>query len=203
MKIPKDIRDKRISEISNIYNNALNDIQIYNEKIYRIINNKQKTKIEKRQQVKETILDSLTDTMSYILKEIETLYPNSYDKNAKIKLEKLLYNKDGLTLNQRINNWFKEEENEQNLAYHMRLILRTETEQIIPRIIQTKLTRNTVYVEILEGGGECSTGICSEYVDEQAYPEDEVELPPYHPDCGCQAIFYDIDDLKELLEDKI
>jgi len=103
--------------------------------------------------------------MSYVLKEIETLYPNSYDKNAKIELEKLLYNKDGLTLNQRINNWFKEEENEQNLAYHMRLILRTETEQIIPRIIQTKLTRNKVYVEILEGGGECSTGVCAEYAD--------------------------------------
>lgn len=203
MKIPKNIRDKRISEISNMYDNALNDIQIYNEKIYRIINNKQKTKIEKRQQVKETILDSLTDTMSYVLKEIERLYPKSYDKNAKINLEKLLYNKDGLTLNQRIDNWFKEEENEQNLAYHMRLILRTETEQIIPRIIQTKLTRNKIYVEILEGGGECSTGICSEYADGQAYPEDEIELPPYHPDCECQAIFYDIDDLQELLEDKI
>jgi len=26
MKIPKNIRDKRISEISNIYDNALNDI---------------------------------------------------------------------------------------------------------------------------------------------------------------------------------
>ena len=203
MKIPKNIRDKRISEISNMYDNALNDIQIYNEKIYRIINNKQKTKTEKRQQVKDTILDSLTDTMSYVLKEIETLYPNSYDKNAKIELEKLLYHKDGLTLNQRINNWFKEEENEQNLAYHMRLILRTETEQIIPRIIQTKLTRNKVYVEILQGKGECSTGMCAEYADGQAYSEDEIELPPYHPDCGCEAIFYDIDDLVELLEDKI
>ena len=141
--------------------------------------------------------------MSYVLKEIETLYPNSYDKNAKIELEKLLYHKDGLTLNQRINNWFKEEENEQILAYHMRLILRTETEQIIPRIIQTKLTRNKIRVEILEGGGECSTGICAEYADGEAYPEDEIELPPYHPDCECQAIFYDIDDLEELLEDKI
>ena len=99
MKIPKNIRDKRISEISNIYENALNDTQFYNEKIYRIINNKEKTKTEKRQGVKDEILNSLTDTMSYILKEIEKLYPNSYDKNAKINLEKLLYNKDGLTLN--------------------------------------------------------------------------------------------------------
>lgn len=203
MKISKDIKDKRISEISNIYENALNDIQFYNEKIYRIINDKKKTKTQKKQEVKEEILNSLTDTMAYVLKEIEKLYPNSYDKNAKINLEKLLYNKDGLTLNQRINNWFKEIDNEQTLSYHMRLILRTETEQIIPRIIQTKLTRNKVYVEILEGGGECSTGICSEYADGQAYPEDEIELPPYHPDCECQAIFYDIDDLAELLEDKI
>ena len=203
MKIPKDIKDKRISEISNVYENALNDTQFYNEKIYRIINHKGKIKAQKKQEVKEEILNSLTDTMTYVLKEIEKLYPNSYDKNAKINLEKLLYNKDGLTLNQRIDNWFKEEENEQNLAYHMRLILRTETEQIIPRIIQTKLTRNKIYVEILEGGGECSTGICSEYADGEAYPEDEIELPPYHPDCECQAIFYDIDDLQELLEDKI
>ena len=199
MKIPKDIKDKRISEISNIYNNALNDTQTYNEKIYRIINNKEKTKIEKRQETKEEILNSLTDTMSYVLKEIEKLYPDSYDKNAKIKLEELLYNKDGLTLNQRINNWFKEEKNEQNLAYHMRLILRTETEQIIPRIIQTKLTHDTVYVEILAGGGECSTGVCAEYADGEAYPENEIELPPYHPDCECQAVFYDISDLEEII----
>ena len=201
MKIPKKIRDNRISEISKIYETALNNTEPYNEKIYRIIKNKEKTKIEKKQEIKEQILNSLESTIAYILKEIENLYPNSYDKTAKIELEKLLYNKDGLTLDERINQWFAKENNEQILAYHMRLILITETEQIIPRVIQTKLTRNKIYIEILFGGGECLTGVCIDYADGEAYPENEIELPPYHPNCGCEAIFYDIDDLVELLED--
>lgn len=54
----------------------------------------------------------------------------------------------------------------------MWLILSTETENLIPRTIQIKLNHENTYVEIVSGGGECTTGICEEYADGEAYLED-------------------------------
>lgn len=46
-------------------------------------------------------------------------------------------------------------------------------------------------------GGECPTGVCLDYADGEIYPEDDTELPPYHPGCQCGAIYFDFKDLIE------
>ena len=194
MKIHSKLKNKRINEIQQIYNQALDDLTPYSEQIYKIIKNeKDKTKAE--EQIIDIILNSLSHTMSLTLDNIKHIFPNSYNEKTKIDLENMLYNKDGLTLEQRVHKWFDTVEEKEQLFYHISLILETETNQIIPQISKSKLNKKTIYYAVEPGGGDCSTGICLEYADGEAYPEDDIELPPYHPDCQCQAFPYELDEL--------
>jgi hypothetical protein len=36
--------------------------------------------------------------------------------------------------------------------------------------------------------GECDT--CNEYCDGEVHKEEDIELPPYHPNCACEPIYY-------------
>ena len=237
MKVLPSARRKRIKQTEDLYNQIFNDITIYDEKIYQIINllqdiqNKneqelkkikeiiltfiselkylsQKEKNELKQKVikiqirevtKNLVLESLTDTIETVIKYTKEQYP-SYNENVVINVDKVSYKEDDKNAFQRIDEWFKADIDTINLQYHILLIHFTETCYIIPRVIKIKLTNADTYVEIIPGRG-CDRECCNdEYAIEEAYPEDEVELPPYHPNCTCEAVFYEKNEL--LQEDK-
>ena len=101
----------------------------------------------------------------------------------------MLYHGDDKTLEQRVNSWMGEK-NLMNLFYHLCLIVDTETYQLIHQTIREKV--NIEYIEII-GDAECDR--CAEYCDGEVYPADEIELPPYHPGCLCEAIMYEKEDV--------
>lgn len=82
-------------------------------------------------------------------------------------------------------------------------IAETETLYEVPRILKEKLVKSKVYVEILLGPGPDDTVQCSDYDPGEAYPEEDVELPPYHTNCQCEAVFYETEELQEILKDEI
>ena len=203
MKVPQNIRNKRIEEIQNLYNKVFNNSDKYSEQIYKIIHSSNKTKNEKKQNIKDLIWKSLEETISIVLKEAKQMYPNAFDENISLNIEDILYQEDKKLFPERIDEWYEQDLSEERLTYQMLLIHNTETLWIIPRALKAKLTKSKIYIEIIYGGGPDNDVNCMEYVDGEAHPEDEIELPPYHPNCSCEPVYYETEDLKQIIEDKI
>lgn len=195
MRVTKEVRDKRISQISNLYHSIILSNEVSKEKLYKLLEEKSKndtdnSKIEK--EVTDFIFQVLNNNFSNILQELKEMYSKSFDNNKDIKLEELFYNSDGKTLEDRIKIIFDEFDKNNLLFsfYRLCLILDTESNQIITNTMKNKL--KTPYVEIIAGEG-CD--VCNEYCDGEVYNEDDIELPPYHPSCQCQVIYYEEQDI--------
>ena len=187
MIVNSTIKNKRIKEMRNLYDLIVKDNENYKEILYKIIKETiEETNLEEK--ITNNIYDALTNAMGLTLAEARKMY-KSFDESRQIELEHLLYSKDGKTLEQRIHSWMGEK-NIMNLFYHLCLILDTETYQLIHQTIKEKV--NIEYVEII-GDAECAR--CAEYCDGEVYPADEMELPPYHPGCLCEAIMYEKEDV--------
>ena len=187
MIVNSTIKNKRIKEMRNLYDLIVKDNENYKETLYKIIKETiEETNLEEK--ITNNIYDALTNVMSLTLAETRKMY-KSFDESRQIELEYLLYSKDGKTLEQRIHNWIGEK-NIMNLFYHLCLILDTETYQLIHQTIRKKV--NIEYVEII---GDAGCDRCAEYCDGEVYPMDEMELPPYHPGCLCEAIMYEKADI--------
>lgn len=73
------------------------------------------------------------------------------------------------------------------------LVMDTETLYASNHVIHGKLKKYATYVEVV-GSPECDDeegGMCEYYVSKGKMPIEELdELPPYHPDCECEVIYY-------------
>lgn len=201
MKIPNQLHNKRKKEMQSLYNDALKSLEPYKEQIYNQFKKFKKDQSNDtiRKNVTQIILNSIEKSISIAIEHTKEIFPDYFDDTTPIKVEDVLYNKDGKTLQKRIDEWFEEYNDANILIYHMFLILDTETFNLIPRVPIKKIENNTrVLVEIIRGGGDCATGICDEYQEGQVYFEDEINIPPFHPNCQCQTYEYT---QKEVLED--
>ena len=206
MKVPQKIKEKRTKEIQHIYDIVFNNIDKYNEQIYKIIHlpeEKKLSKKEEKQSIKNLIWNSLEENIAIILKETKKIYLNSFNDNISLNIKDILYQEDDKLFSERIDEWYKEDLSEERLTYQMLLIHNTETLWIIPRVIKAKLNKSKIYIEIIYGGGPDNDINCMEYVDGEAHLENEIELPPYHPNCSCQAVYYEAEDLKQILNDTV
>lgn len=160
-----------------------------------------KTLLEKTQQL---FYDSLTQTYSITSNELKQIYSRTKDFEVNDILS-LTYNKDNKTLNERIaEHWHKAALYTDKQAMRVYLIdkydrlLRNETQIIKNTVMQNKVGKLSQLVIIENSGGDCDSG-CAEYAGE--WPADEAILPPYHPNCCCQAYYDDTDnedDIKDL-----
>ena len=73
------------------------------------------------------------------------------------------------------------------------LILNTETSYLSNYLLHKKLKEKASYAEVY-GVGDCSENDgspCEEWIKMGKMPIDDlVELPPYHPNCECEVIYY-------------
>lgn len=194
MKVKQEIREIRIEKIKSLYEFIIKQNEKNKEKLY--------SNLKKNFDEKETIdlmYKFLENNLSIILKEVKQMY-KSYHKTKVIQLKNLLYNEDDKTLNERIKDWFKEYDKDQilNLFTHLCLILDTETFRMIPRVIKEKT--EAIYVEIIGDPSDCN-GLCVDWIDGEVHLEDDIDLPPYHPDCQCEAVFYEKSDIVNDLEE--
>lgn len=148
--------------------------------------------------VENIIYDSLTETYTITAESAKKIYQIKFNETIdKDTLEKLTYSKDGKTLKERILNHYEnavKRENPTNYFYNrLVLIMDTETLYASNHVIHGKLKKYATHVEII-GSPECSDeneGLCEYYISKGKMPIEELdELPPYHPDCECEVIYY-------------
>ena len=198
MKVKKQLRQKRIKQFHRLYNHTTSNLDYYYSLIYKEIKNMtENNKTEIKQKVINFILDSLEETKFITERQLKKIFPNSI-KIKNIKVQDNLYKQDGLTLADRVDRWFKQTQKKEELSFQMARILDTQTYHIIPIIVKEDFKREKgekVYVEIISTD-ECHSGICLDYADGEAHLEDDIELPPYHPSCQCQAIYYETSEVE-------
>lgn len=148
-------------------------------------------------EIDNTIFESLEETFIITSKAVEKLYGIKPDPSEKINVADLMYSADNKDLYDRLkehfNNAIKKDEQAQYMFNRCVLILDTETSCVSNGIIHGKVNKHAKYAEILEGA-ECvgePESPCEYWIVKKKMPVEELEeLPPYHPDCDCEVIYY-------------
>lgn len=150
------------------------------------------------QGLEDLIFNSLTETYSITAAAVKSIYGIQFkDKIDRDTLKDLTYSKDGKTLEDRFKQHWNNAINRDTptLYFYNRtvLIMDTETLYASNHVIHGKLKKYATYVEVI-GSPECDNedgGMCEYYVSKGKMPIEELdELPPYHPDCECEVIYY-------------
>lgn len=148
----------------------------------------------------DIIYKCLEEIYKLILDFIEKNYPKAKINN-RIDLSILIWSEDGLTLEERIINHYKDwykviKENtslipivKRNLSYALVKIIDTESFQVSNGLLKEKLKDTAKYFENLNGD---ACGLCLEKAEYGIRPikylDDE---PPYHPECRCMIVYYE------------
>lgn len=148
--------------------------------------------------LEDLIFNSLTETYSITAATIKSIYGIQFkEKIDRDTLEELTYSKDGKTLEDRFKKHWDNAINRDNPALYFYnrtvLVMDTETLYASNHVIHGKLKKYATYIEVV-GSPECDNedgGMCEYYVSKGKMPIEELdELPPYHPDCECEVIYY-------------
>ena len=149
--------------------------------------------------LEDIIYDSLTKTYVITAKAVEKIYDITFtEKIDDDTLRKLTYSADGKTLNDRLNIHYDNAINRNDsptiyLRNRIALIMDTETLYSSNHVIHGKLKRKAKYVEVININEECCEEHpeCEYWLKQGKIPIEELaELPPYHPDCECEVIYY-------------
>lgn len=143
------------------------------------------------------IFESLEKTYSITAKWTKTIYGIDFKEVIdKETLEDLTYSKDGKSLEERIKKHYDVAIGRANVKDYLYnrivLIMDTETLYVSNHVIHGKLKKYATHVEVV-GVAECTdnSGLCETYVNKGKIPIEELEeLPPYHPDCECEVVYY-------------
>ena len=149
--------------------------------------------------LEDIIYDSLTKTYAITAKAVEKIYDITFtEKIDDDTLRKLTYSSDGKTLNDRLNIHYDNAINRDDsptiyLRNRIALIMDTETLYSSNHVIHGKLKRKAKYVEVININEDCCEEHpeCEYWLKRGKIPIEELaELPPYHPDCECEVIYY-------------
>lgn len=148
--------------------------------------------------LEQLIFASLEETYSITAEAVKSIYGIQFkDKIDQDTLKELTYSKDGKTLEERLKEHWDNAIKRDNptLYFYNRVVLIMDTETLYAsnHVIHGKLKRYATHVEIA-GSPECDSedgGMCEYYISKGKIPIEELdELPPYHPDCECEVIYY-------------
>lgn len=147
-------------------------------------------------EVDDLIFETLEKTYAITSKAVKSLYNIDTDPINTVDIAEFMYSADNKTLYDRLKMHFENAcERDNPLDYMFNryvLIVDTETSCVSNGIIHGKVHKHAKYVEI-HGGADCTQeeGPCEYWISKGKMPiEDLEELPPYHPDCECEVIYY-------------
>ena len=132
------------------------------------------------------------ETVQLILESIRDFYGD--DGLSAQPADVFFYHEDGLTPEERIENWINYADDKADItlaASHIIVILDTESNYVTYQILKQKVIGNDKYEAwaVVQGPpGAC--GGCPTYGPGPAKDLSANDLPPYHTECQCQAIFY-------------
>lgn len=148
--------------------------------------------------LEELIYNSLTKTYAITTTAIKKIYGiKSNETIDRETLKKLTYSQDGKTLEERMHAHYDEAVKRDNPATYFYnrtvLVMDTETLYASNHVIHGKLKKYATHVEVI-GSPECDSedgGLCEYYVSKSKMPIEKLDkIPPYHPDCECEIIYY-------------
>lgn len=142
------------------------------------------------------IYESLEETYSITTKAAERIYNIKFEEIIdEDTLKELTYSEDGKSLDERLEKHFNdaiERDNPKDYLYNrIVLIMDTETLYASNHVIHGKLKRRSSYAEVV-GAATCfEHEECDYYTSLGKVRIEKIEsIPPYHPDCECEVIYY-------------
>lgn len=196
LKLEDLVDESKDKYFEKIINKSLKAVREYSNNFNIKLWDKAYKKIE------DLFYESLTKTYLITSKYIEQLYEEVEEFNIK-NIFDLTYKEDGKTIQDRLSLIWEEtrqdilkekthKEIRDNLVYKFERILNTETKNVENAVKKNKRPINATLLVIESGCDMCEGG---EYP-----PDEDVNLPPYHPSCRC--IFYyevaNLDDVHDL-----
>ena len=147
--------------------------------------------------IQEMILESLEETYSITSAAARKLYNIKAERLKDGEIEELMYSKDGKELYERLEEHYDNAIERDNPSEYFRnriiLIMDTETLTVSNAVLHGKLNKKAQFVEVI-GEADCweeNGGLCEYWISQGKIPIEELtELPPYHPDCECEVIYY-------------
>ena len=148
--------------------------------------------------LEDTIYESLTETYAITAKAVEKIYNIIFtDKIDDDTLRSLTYSADGKTLNDRLGIHYDNaiERDDPTTYFYNRIVLIMDTETLYSsnHVIHGKLKRRASHAEVINGDSDVcwEHEECEYWLSRGKIPIEELkELPPYHPDCECEVIYY-------------
>ena len=147
--------------------------------------------------IQEMILESLEETYSITSAAARKLYNIKAERLKDGEIEELMYSKDGKELYERLEEHYDNTIKRDNPSDYFRnriiLIVDTETLTVSNAVLHGKLNKKAQFAEVI-GIANCweeNGGLCEYWISQGKIPIEELtELPPYHPDCECEVIYY-------------
>lgn len=152
-------------------------------------------------ELEDIIYESLTETYAITAKAVEKIYDIIFtEKIDDDTLRNLTYSADGKTLNDRLSEHYDDAivRGDPTTYFYNRIVVIMDTETLYAsnHVIHGKLKRRATHAEVINTNRECCEEHpeCAHYLKQGKIPIEELELlPPYHPECECEVIYY-IDD---------
>ena len=148
--------------------------------------------------LEELIYKSLAETYAITINAAEDLYNIKFKETIDAEtLEKLTYSKDGKSLIERLKIHYDNAITRDNTTeyFYNRIVLIMDTETLYSsnHVIHGKLKRHATHAEVINDNDDfcLEHESCEIWVSRGKIPIEELEeLPPYHPDCECEVIYY-------------
>lgn len=193
-------RDKIKAKLLLMDTQVFQKMYEYLEKIILVAINYSEDKINYNDAVNNILdlfTDSLSETYLIVSQDLKTIYPMTKAFEPKDILD-LTYHQDGKTLLDRIKDYLSSTKDKISLINKFSMLLENETKIIKGLVIKMKISPVASILVIECNEGECNFG-CDQYAGE--YPADEqIPLPPYHPNCSCSFYYIETDDIDEIEE---
>ena len=148
----------------------------------------------------DLIYISLKQTCSLTAETIPKIYDiEQYEGGefTKEKIDKYTYNKDGLSLSKRVERAINKaessiftEHNRDILIFNLTRILDNETLVVSHKLTRAIMLEEKVEYAMIAGGNGCGRECCTG-IDTGWHPIDEIDDPPYHPNCQCILVYLD------------
>lgn len=150
------------------------------------------------EELENLIFASLEKTYAITAEAVKSIYGIQFkDKIDRDTLEKLTYSEDGKTLEERMKIHWNEAIKRDNPALYFYnrtvLVMDTETLYASNHVIHGKLKKYATHVEVINANEDfcLEHEQCEYWASKGKIPIEELdELPPYHPDCECEVIYY-------------
>ena len=146
-------------------------------------------------EVEYRILKSLEETYSITSAAARELYGIKSERLQDGEIEDLMYSADGKDLYDRLEEHYDKAIQREDVTEYFRnrviLIVDTETLTVSNAVLHSKVNRKAKFCEIFHPEDECCDGECEYWITKGKMPIEELsELPPFHPDCECEVIYY-------------